>query len=449
MDRSHYSKTTATALSLVTSMFIQLIYLILLTRAAESNFTKNLIPSDYNAMSPPEPPEGQVYINLTCNVKIFGFDAFEEPSNYFQLQLQTDCRWTDNRLNYNYYFEKGINPFIPRNEQKCFWTPYLMFEPLKDGMMYDDPLHYPWLMVDSKNRESILRTKYSFKVYCEMELHKYPMDTQICQLRFRPFQPEEYNITINPIWGNLTDSAGEPFLDYEVFSFLLTTVKPSLIQKPKPFFVIDFVFARRLSPKIVTLYVPSFLIVAASFVSFWIEPAATPARVALLITNILSLIQLLLFARKELPPVSTVTGMDVWFFFCLIFICAVIAEFVFAYTAYLTGRKRKERLEQRKNQDKESCVEPTKQVSPIAWTLVSEKRTSTSVNNTFKLVRDKSKDEWTRKYMNRRILSRSAAAVTTRIKEWIRQEQMDQISKITFPLMLFLFTLLYFISYLS
>ena len=448
MRRSHDSKTTAIVLSLVTSVFIQLIYLILLTQAADSDFTKNLIPEGYNALSPPEPPEKEPNISLTCHVKIFGFDAFEESSNFFQLQLQTDCRWTDNRINYNYYVEKGINPFIPRSEQKQFWTPYLMFEPIKDGKMYDSPLNYPWLMVNPRDRQTILWTKYSFKVYCVIELHKYPMDTQICQLRFRPFQPEEFNITINPIWGNLTDSDGNPFLDYEVFSFRLTTVKPSLLLRTRPFLAIDFVFERRLSPKIVTLYVPSFIIVAASFVSFWIEPAATPARVALLITNILSLIQLLLFARKELPPVSTVTGMDVWFFFCLIFICAVIAEFVFAYTAYLTGRKRKERQEQRKNQDKESCVETTKQVSPIAWTLVSEKRTS-SVNNTFKLVRNKSGDEWRGKYVNHRTLAKSAAAVTSRIKEWIRQEQMDQISKITFPLMLFLFTLLYFISYLS
>ena len=44
---------------------------------------------------------------------------------------------------------------------------------------------------------------------------------------------------------------------------------------------VDMVFKRQLSYYIVTIYVPTFMIVCVSWMSFWLDHKSAPARVAL------------------------------------------------------------------------------------------------------------------------------------------------------------------------
>lgn len=427
---------------------IHLVIMTYLTVSCESEFVKNLIKSDYNPLRPPDPMPGNLSVKLTCGVQIMGFEAFEESLNFFQIQLQVECRWFDNRVDYSYYAKKNLNPFIPRPEQKLFWTPYLIFDKVKEGKMYDDSMNYPWLIIYSQTSESVSRSSYNLKVYCNFVLTKYPMDIQRCRLQFRPFQPEEFNTTLSPIWGNLTNSDGRLDVKMDVFSFFLSHAKQSLNQDVRPSLVLDFVFERRILPKLLTMYTPSFFIVWASFVSFYIEPAAVPARVALLITNILTLIQILLAARKEVPPVSAVTAMDVWFFFCLMFIWGVIIEFVFAYQAYLSGRKWKEARDDAKKIDaeKEKWALPPRKVIPVQWTHVSgDMIQKASLNNgRFTPNREKG-NNFKMKYS----YANMSLVVKSTIQDWIRQERMDHISRRAFPALFVVFTLFYFACYLG
>jgi hypothetical protein len=401
----------------------------------------------YNPYRPPDPPEGETNVTLTCNLRLLGFDSFDESLNYFEIQVRTECRWFDNRLDYDFYLKRNIDPFIPRVNQSKFWVPYLIFQPIREAFRYDDHMRYPWLTIWTKERLSDFWEYYSLKIFCHIKLTKYPMDVQFCRVKFRPFQPEEFNIRLNPVWGNLTDGNLNSNVRMEVFSFYLTSLTPWLDDSGKrPYLVLDFIFTRRILPKMVTLYVPSFLIVSASFVSFWIEPAAVPARVALLITNVLSLIQLLLYARKELPPVSSVTAMDVWFFFMMIFLWAVMTEFVFAYQAFLVGKKKYEMNERKPNLDVKESLKNKK----IPWTIVS---LDVQGNKTFKTIFPKKEErigiqnELKKKYDYHNMVN--VSLVTSKIREWILQEKMDTVSKVAFPIALVLFTVLYFVIYLN
>ena len=61
---------------------------------------------------------------------------------------------------------------------------------------------------------------------------------------------------------------------------------------------------RRIGYHLVQTYIPSSLIVMVSWVSFWIDPKAAPARVALSITTLLTLTTQTAGVRMSLPPVS-------------------------------------------------------------------------------------------------------------------------------------------------
>lgn len=119
---------------------------------------------------------------------------------------------------------------------------------------------------------------------------------------------------------------------FEVFSFTLRKLRTEYCNTTKPTLRIVFDFQRQFLPKLVTVYMPSTLIVCITFVSFWIDNQAVPGRVALLITATLTLIQLLISSRKDLPPVSYLTALDVWLFTCLLFVSFALFEFAISYT---------------------------------------------------------------------------------------------------------------------
>ncbi len=51
-------------------------------------------------------------------------------------------------------------------------------------------------------------------------------------------------------------------------------------------------------------YIPTSMIVMISWISFWIDPAAIPARISLSFTTLLTLSTMAAGVRMSLPPVS-------------------------------------------------------------------------------------------------------------------------------------------------
>lgn len=124
----------------------------------------------------------------------------------------------------------------------------------------------------------------------------------------------------------------EEFGPIPVFSFSLIRMEKTMIRNvTRPRLQLTLLFERQVLPQLVTLYMPSSLIVCCTFISFWIRTSAVPARVALIITAMLAMLQLMITGRRNLPPVSYVTALDVWLFVCVSFVFGALFEFAFAY----------------------------------------------------------------------------------------------------------------------
>merc|ERR1719362_2595626 len=77
-----------------------------------------------------------------------------------------------------------------------------------------------------------------------------------------------------------------------------------------------------------TVFVPGMILVTSSFVTFWIEYDATPARVMLGVTTMLNFFTTSNKFRSKLPVVSNLTAMNMWDFVCMFFIYASFLEFI-------------------------------------------------------------------------------------------------------------------------
>uniref|UniRef100_A0A673HYJ4 Gamma-aminobutyric acid receptor subunit gamma-2-like n=1 Tax=Sinocyclocheilus rhinocerous TaxID=307959 RepID=A0A673HYJ4_9TELE len=88
-----------------------------------------------------------------------------------------------------------------------------------------------------------------------------------------------------------------------------------------------FDLSRRMGYFTIQTYIPCTLIVVLSWVSFWINKDAVPARTSLGITTVLTMTTLSTIARKSLPKVSYVTAMDLFVSVCFIFVFAALIEY--------------------------------------------------------------------------------------------------------------------------
>lgn len=80
---------------------------------------------------------------------------------------------------------------------------------------------------------------------------------------------------------------------------------------------------------IIQIYVPSILIVILSWVSFWLNVEAIPARISLGVLTILTLTTQSSSLQNSLPRVSYAKALDVWMAVCLVFVFAALLEFAF------------------------------------------------------------------------------------------------------------------------
>ncbi|ETN61248.1 hypothetical protein AND_007098 [Anopheles darlingi] len=77
-----------------------------------------------------------------------------------------------------------------------------------------------------------------------------------------------------------------------------------------------------------TVFIPGIILVTSSFITFWLEWNAVPARVMIGVTTMLNFFTTSNGFRSTLPVVSNLTAMNVWDGVCMCFIYASLLEFV-------------------------------------------------------------------------------------------------------------------------
>lgn len=105
-------------------------------------------------------------------------------------------------------------------------------------------------------------------------------------------------------------------------------------------------FARRMGYYLIQIYVPSSLIVVISWVSFWLHRNASPARVQLGVTTVLTMTTLMSSTNAALPKISYVKSIDIFLGTCFVMVFAALLEY--ATVGYLGKRIAMRQTQQQK-----------------------------------------------------------------------------------------------------
>ena len=77
----------------------------------------------------------------------------------------------------------------------------------------------------------------------------------------------------------------------------------------------------------IKVYIPSSLIVVMSWVSFWINRGAAPARVGLGVTTVLTMTTLINSVNAALPKISYMKSIDIYLFVCFFMVFGALIEY--------------------------------------------------------------------------------------------------------------------------
>ncbi|KAK6730420.1 hypothetical protein RB195_007098 [Necator americanus] len=119
---------------------------------------------------------------------------------------------------------------------------------------------------------------------------------------------------------------------------------------------VKLLLRREYSYYLIQLYIPCIMLVVVSWVSFWLDKDAVPARVSLGVTTLLTMTTQASGINSKLPPVSYIKAVDVWIGVCLAFIFGALLEY--AVVNYY-GRKEFLRKQKKKTTRLDDCVCPS------------------------------------------------------------------------------------------
>ncbi|XP_048581535.1 gamma-aminobutyric acid receptor subunit beta-2 isoform X2 [Nematostella vectensis] len=243
----------------------------------------------------------------------------------YKLMLYYRQTWHDPRLAFD--LPEAIT--VQGGMLNDIWIPDTLFTNEKSSTFHkvtqDNYLLSIW-----PNGTTYLSMRISLTGICPMDLRKYPMDTQTCYLNIMSYSGSTDNLILK--WkfgetGSVTWAENINLPQMDVLGVKGREVVDVFASGNFSRLSLAFKFKRRISLFLTETYVPLVLIVALSWVSFWINYKVAPARVALCITTVLTIITLSASVRTSLPKVTYTKYSDWILITGLVYVFGALVEY--------------------------------------------------------------------------------------------------------------------------
>ncbi|XP_054166199.1 gamma-aminobutyric acid receptor subunit beta-like [Oppia nitens] len=292
------------------------------------------------------PNYGGAPVEVGVTMHIIGISSVSEVQMDFTSDFYFRQKWKDNRLSFEP--TSGVTELVVGSEvAKNIWVPDTFFANEKLATFHDATTPNTFLRIDHTGH--VYRSiRLTVTASCPMDLQYFPMDRQLCTLEIESYGYSMADIIY--VWGNGPGSVGKaPGLElpqFKVVGHKQSTKIENLSTGNYSRLVCEIHFVRSMGYYLIQIYIPASLIVIISWVSFYLHRNATPARVALGVTTVLTMTTLMSSTNAALPKISYIKSIDVFLGTCFVMVFASLLEY--AAVGYLGKRiaMRKTRTQQ-------------------------------------------------------------------------------------------------------
>ncbi|XP_054153951.1 glutamate-gated chloride channel-like isoform X1 [Oppia nitens] len=262
---------------------------------------------------------------VRVNVYIRSISRIDDVTMEYSVQVTFREQWNDNRLQFDDM--NGQIRYLVLTDPNRIWKPDLFFSNEKDGHFHEIIMPNVLLRI-YPNGNVLYSIRISLVLACPMDLKYYPLDKQTCSI-----QMASYGYTTDDLvflWKEgdpvqITKNLHLPRFTLEKYLTSYCTSRTNTGEYSC--LKVDLQFKREFSYYLIQIYIPCCMLVIVSWVSFWLDPNAIPARVSLGVTTLLTMATQISGINSSLPPVSYTKAIDVWTGVCLTFVFGALLEF--------------------------------------------------------------------------------------------------------------------------
>ncbi|XP_046806030.1 glutamate-gated chloride channel isoform X6 [Lucilia cuprina] len=386
---------------------------------------------------------------VRVNIFVRSISKIDDVTMEYSVQLTFREQWTDERLKFDDI--QGRLKYLTLTEANRVWMPDLFFSNEKEGHFHNIIMPNVYIRI-FPNGSVLYSIRISLTLACPMNLKLYPLDRQICSLRMA-----SYGWTTNDLvflWkeGDPVQVVKNLHLPrFTLEKFLTDYCNSKTNTGEYSCLKVDLLFKREFSYYLIQIYIPCCMLVIVSWVSFWLDQGAVPARVSLGVTTLLTMATQTSGINASLPPVSYTKAIDVWTGVCLTFVFGALLEFALVNYASRSGLNKA-------NMHKENMKKKRRDLEQASIDAASD-LLDTDSNATFAmkpLVRHPG-DPLALEKLRQCEVHMQPPKRPNCCKTWLskfptrqcsRSKRIDVISRITFPLVFALFNLVYWSTYL-
>ncbi|KAG5679648.1 hypothetical protein PVAND_009204 [Polypedilum vanderplanki] len=367
----------------------------------------------------------------------------------YSVQLTFREQWLDERLKFDDI--GGRLKYLTLTEANRVWMPDLFFSNEKEGHFHN--IIMPNVYIRIFPYGSVLYSiRISLTLACPMNLKLYPLDRQVCSLRMASYGWTTADLVF--LWkeGDPVQVVKNLHLPrFTLEKFLTDYCNSKTNTGEYSCLKVDLLFKREFSYYLIQIYTPCCMLVIVSWVSFWLDQGAVPARVSLGVTTLLTMATQTSGINASLPPVSYTKAIDVWTGVCLTFVFGALLEFALVNYASRSA-------DRAADIHRENMKKKRRELEQVSLDAASD-LLDTDSNATFAmkpLVRHPG-DPLALEKLRQCEVHMAPPKRQNCCKTWLsrfptrqcsRSKRIDVISRITFPLVFALFNLVYWSTYL-
>ncbi|XP_022123038.1 glutamate-gated chloride channel isoform X2 [Pieris rapae] len=372
---------------------------------------------------------------VSVNIFVRSISKIDDVTMEYSVQLTFREQWLDERLKFNNL--GGRLKYLTLTEANRVWMPDLFFSNEKEGHFHNIIMPNVYIRI-FPNGNVLYSIRISLTLSCPMNLKLYPLDKQTCSLRMASYGWTTDDLVF--LWkeGDPVQVVKNLHLPrFTLEKFLTDYCNSKTNTGEYSCLKVDLLFKREFSYYLIQIYIPCCMLVIVSWVSFWLDQGAVPARVSLGVTTLLTMATQSSGINASLPPVSYTKAIDVWTGVCLTFVFGALLEFALVNYASRSDMHRENMKKTRREMEAAASMDAASDL------LDTDSNTTFAMKPLMRGTNDKM----------RQCEIHMTPPKKNCCRIWMskfptRSKRIDVISRITFPLVFALFNLAYWSTYL-
>eukprot|EP00090_Calanus_glacialis_P009961 TRINITY_DN18345_c0_g1_i1.p1 TRINITY_DN18345_c0_g1~~TRINITY_DN18345_c0_g1_i1.p1 ORF type:complete len:466 (-),score=107.54 TRINITY_DN18345_c0_g1_i1:448-1845(-) len=275
------------------------------------------------------PPTDGHPLPVFFKLPVSEISEIDDHKSIVTIRLSYKLQWPEQRMVVNQSADWGKEDEInisPDNIEHI-WTPDVI---IHDLVSFNKPeiLNQVGALEIFKNKKVYYKVRSDITIVCKaMEFGQFPLDKHKCYLMLTSFGYDSLHMTLAGKFSYQKEN--QRTLSFNVEINKLPKYKTVFTGSSSNYSVYGFEIrlSRSLGPFILSIYLPSAMFVMMSWVSFFVPPDIVPARIVLLVTLCLVLINMFNFTTARIPVSNAVTAMEVWLLACMLLVFLSLVEY--------------------------------------------------------------------------------------------------------------------------